>query len=66
LLDSISTQNLMTIEQLAEQATDEENFSRDGEVVVHLPNLDMTVSVTSARYDEEKKQLVLVGSVSRQ
>jgi hypothetical protein len=56
----------MTIEQLAEQATDEENFSRDGEVVVHLPNLDMTVSVTSAQYDEEKKQLVLVGSVSRQ
>lgn len=54
----------MTIEELSLKATDKENFSLDGEVVVQMsPEHDSDVkpryAVRGAFYDEQKKELVI-------
>ncbi len=47
----------MTIEELANEATDTENFSHDGNVVVFTGG--ETHPVKGAWYDAEKKELVI-------
>jgi hypothetical protein len=49
----------MTIEELAEKATDQDNFSLEGNVVIHSGGADQDLTISGCHYDSEKKELVI-------